>query len=124
MSDFFNEHQRALQDRFETRALADRVAGITVHSEVQEQDRLFIESRDMFFLASVDARGQPTCSYKGGAPGFVNVVDAKTIAFPNYDGNGMYLSLGTSAPAPKSACCSSISKHRTGCGCTGAPRST
>ena len=48
----------------------------------------------MFFLATADAEGRPQCSYKGGMPGFVRVLDAKTIAFPNYDGNGMYLSAG------------------------------
>ena len=48
----------------------------------------------MFFLATVDAAGQPTCSYKGGDPGFVSVIDDRTLAFPNYDGNGMYLSMG------------------------------
>jgi hypothetical protein len=48
----------------------------------------------MFFLATVNADGQPTCSYKGGEPGFVRVLDAKTLAFPSYDGNGMFLSLG------------------------------
>jgi predicted pyridoxine 5'-phosphate oxidase superfamily flavin-nucleotide-binding protein len=55
---------------------------------------VFIESLDMFFLATVDADGQPTCSYKGGDPGFVTVIDAVTLAFPNYDGNGMFLSMG------------------------------
>jgi predicted pyridoxine 5'-phosphate oxidase superfamily flavin-nucleotide-binding protein len=94
MNAFFSDHQRNLQDHFETRDLADRVAAITVHSEIDEQDRSFIESRDMFFLASVDQHGQPTCSYKGGAPGFVRVLDNQTIAFPSYDGNGMCLSLG------------------------------
>ncbi|MFN7149403.1 MAG: pyridoxamine 5'-phosphate oxidase family protein, partial [Microthrixaceae bacterium] len=54
----------------------------------------FIESRDMFFLATVDADGSPQCSYKGGAPGFVRVLDDHTIAFPSYDGNGMFLSVG------------------------------
>jgi predicted pyridoxine 5'-phosphate oxidase superfamily flavin-nucleotide-binding protein len=48
----------------------------------------------MFFLATVDPEGRPNCSYKGGDPGFVRVVDARTLAFPNYDGNGMYLSMG------------------------------
>ena len=48
----------------------------------------------MFFLATCDADGFPTCSYKGGDPGFVRVLDERTVAFPNYDGNGMYLSMG------------------------------
>jgi predicted pyridoxine 5'-phosphate oxidase superfamily flavin-nucleotide-binding protein len=45
----------------------------------------------------VDAAGQPTCSYKGGDPGFITVVNETTLAFPNYDGNGMYLSMGNVA---------------------------
>jgi predicted pyridoxine 5'-phosphate oxidase superfamily flavin-nucleotide-binding protein len=101
MDDFFHSEQRALQDRFDTRALADRVAGVTVHDEVQDDDRAFIESRDMFFLSTVDASGQPSCSYKGGEPGFVKVLDTRTVGFPSYDGNGMYFSMGNIAAAAK-----------------------
>jgi uncharacterized protein len=85
---------RALQDQFDTRRLADRVAEVTVHDRFTPEDRVFLGRLDMFFLATVDALGQPTCSYKGGDPGFVTVVDDRTLAFPNYDGNGMYLSMG------------------------------
>jgi predicted pyridoxine 5'-phosphate oxidase superfamily flavin-nucleotide-binding protein len=70
---------------------------VTVHVRFTDDDRAFIEERDMFILASVDATGQPTCSYKGGDPGFVRVVDDRTLAFPNYDGNGMNLSMGNLA---------------------------
>lgn len=101
MDSFFRAPQRALQDHFDRRALADRVASITVHDEVQEPERLFIESRDLFFLSTVDEAGQPTCSYKGGAPGLVRVVDTRTIAFPNYDGNGMFLSMGNISASGK-----------------------
>jgi hypothetical protein len=48
----------------------------------------------MFFLATADADGQPDCSYKGGDPGFVRVTGSDEIAFPSYDGNGMFRSLG------------------------------
>jgi len=65
-----------------------------VHHRFTDADREFIEGLDMFFLATVGDHGQPTCSYKGGDPGFVTVVDESTLAFPNYDGNGMYLSMG------------------------------
>jgi uncharacterized protein len=85
---------RALQDQFDTRRLADRLAEVKVHDRFTPDDRAFIERLDMFFLATVDELGQPTCSYKGGDPGFVTVVDDQTLAFPNYDGNGMYLSMG------------------------------
>lgn len=93
-SDLYSEGHRKLQDRFETRRLADRVNEVIVHSEISDEDRKFIESRDMFFLATVDDQGRPQCSYKGGDPGFVRVVDKNTIAFPCYDGNGMFLSMG------------------------------
>jgi predicted pyridoxine 5'-phosphate oxidase superfamily flavin-nucleotide-binding protein len=67
---------------------------------IAPDDRAFIERMDMFFLATADAEGHPQCSYKGGAPGFVRVLDERTVAFPNYDGNGMYLSLGNVAVNP------------------------
>lgn len=90
----YSRASRALQDRFDTRRLADRLAEVKVHGRFTPEDRAFIEGLDMFFLATVDAAGQPTCSYKGGDPGFVTVIDDRTLAFPNYDGNGMYLSMG------------------------------
>lgn len=88
---------RALQDRFDTRRLADRLAEVKVHDRFTDDDRAFIGRMDMLFLATVDATGQPTCSYKGGDPGFIRVVDERTLAFPSYDGNGMYLSMGNVA---------------------------
>ena len=87
MPTFYSDEQRALQERFQTGRMADLLEQVIVHSEVQDAERAFIESRDMFFLASVDGEGQPTCSYKGGDPGFVKVLDPGTIAFPSYDGN-------------------------------------
>jgi uncharacterized protein len=97
MSMNYSSSSRALQDRFDTRRLADRLAEVKVRDRFTPEDRQFIERMDMFFLATVDAAGQPTCSYKGGDPGFVTVLDEQTLAFPNYDGNGMYLSMGNLA---------------------------
>jgi uncharacterized protein len=94
MGSGFHDGSRSLQDRFDTRALADRIDGLLVSDTISDGDRAFIEDRDMFFLATADAEGRPTCSYKGGEPGFVRVLDPQTLAFPNYDGNGMYLSAG------------------------------
>jgi uncharacterized protein len=94
MPTLYSPAARALQDHFDTRRLADRLAEVKVHDRFTPDDRAFIERLDMFFLATVDETGQPTCSYKGGDPGFVTVVDDLTLAFPNYDGNGMYLSMG------------------------------
>lgn len=97
----FTPAQRALQDRFDSRRIADRINELLVADSLSEDDAAFIGSRDMFFLSTVDAFGQPTCSYKGGAPGFVRVLDPRTIAFPAYDGNGMFLSLGNAAATAK-----------------------
>src|SRR5438445_11101236 len=93
MSDFYHEGNRGLQDRFDTRRLADRIEERLVVDRIGEADKAFIESLDMFFLATADDAGLPNCSYKGGEPGFVRVIDEHTVAFPNYDGNGMYLSM-------------------------------
>jgi len=95
MASTYNDGSRRLQDRFDTRRLADRLDERFVQRAVIDaDDRAFIERMDMFFLASADAEGRPQCSYKGGDPGFVKVLDEHTVAFPNYDGNGMYLSMG------------------------------
>lgn len=94
MSKIYDENHRKLQAKFETEKLADAVEHIIVHEEVMDDDRAFIESRDMFFLSTIDNEGRPTVSYKGGDPGFIKVVDEKTIAFPSYDGNGMFMSMG------------------------------
>jgi predicted pyridoxine 5'-phosphate oxidase superfamily flavin-nucleotide-binding protein len=82
------------------RLLADKAEEITVHHEISADERNFIEDCDMFFLATVDPLGRPTCSYKGGDKGFVRVLDGHTIAFPLYDGNGMYLSAGNMTANP------------------------
>jgi predicted pyridoxine 5'-phosphate oxidase superfamily flavin-nucleotide-binding protein len=95
MDPTYHEGSRRWQDRFDTRRLADRLDERFVQRRVIEpDDREFIERLDMFFLATADADGRPQCSYKGGDPGFVRVLDERTVAFPNYDGNGMYLSMG------------------------------
>ena len=97
----YHEGNRAFQDQFDTRRLADRIEERIVHETIDDGDRAFIEARDMFFLATADADGMPQCSYKGGEPGFVRVLDEHTVAFPSWDGNGMYLSLGNLAANPR-----------------------
>jgi predicted pyridoxine 5'-phosphate oxidase superfamily flavin-nucleotide-binding protein len=94
MTGLYHEGARELQDRFDTRRLADRLEDVKVHATITPDDRAFIERMDMLFLATADAEGRPQCSYKGGDPGFVRVLDEHTLAFPAYDGNGMYLSAG------------------------------
>jgi uncharacterized protein len=92
--ELYHSGSRTLQDRFDTRRLADRLEEVKVSATIDAGDRAFIESVDMFFLATADAEGRPNCSYKGGEPGFVRVLDEHTLAFPGYDGNGMFVSAG------------------------------
>lgn len=91
---FYHDGSRRLQDQFDTRRVADRLNEVQVHSVFSPEDRALIESARMFFLATADALGKPDCSYKGGLPGFVRIEDERTLAFPDYNGNGMYRSLG------------------------------
>jgi predicted pyridoxine 5'-phosphate oxidase superfamily flavin-nucleotide-binding protein len=90
----YHQGMRELQDRFDTRRLADRLDERLGRSVFGDEDRSFIESRPLFFLATADAAGRPDCSYKGGAPGFVRVVEPDALEFPSYDGNGQFRSLG------------------------------
>ena len=91
----YHDGSRRLQDRFDTRRLADRIdEKLVARGTIDDDDRAFIERCDMVFVATADADGRPNCSYKGGDPGFVRVLDERTIALPSYDGNGMYLSMG------------------------------
>jgi predicted pyridoxine 5'-phosphate oxidase superfamily flavin-nucleotide-binding protein len=94
MASIYHEGNREMQERFDTRRLADRLEDRIVSDTIDPGSAGFIESVDCFFLATADEHGRPNCSYKGGDPGFVRVVDETTVAFPSYDGNGMFLSMG------------------------------
>src|SRR6185295_14939702 len=97
----YHDASRQLQDRFDTRRLADRLAEKLSRTAFTDEDRAFVASQSMFFFATADADGWPECSYKGGVPGFVRVLDAQTLAFPSYDGNGMFRSLGNVVVNPR-----------------------
>jgi uncharacterized protein YndB with AHSA1/START domain/predicted pyridoxine 5'-phosphate oxidase superfamily flavin-nucleotide-binding protein len=99
--DFFSDGHRKLQDHFGTRQLADRLGSLSVHDRLKAADAAFIARQNMFFIATTDPYGQPNCSYKGGAKGFVTVIDEQTIAFPDYNGNGMHLSTGNISETSK-----------------------
>ena len=94
MADGYHDGSRALQDRFDTRRLADRLHDMFRSKWTLEDVRPFVEAAPMFFLATADRDGHPQCSYKGGAPGFVQILAPMELCFPSYDGNGMFLSFG------------------------------
>jgi predicted pyridoxine 5'-phosphate oxidase superfamily flavin-nucleotide-binding protein len=94
MSVLFHEGNRRLQDQFESRRIADRLEEKLTRVAFSEGDRSVIESAQFFFLATADDQGRPDCSHKGGKAGFVRVIGESELAFPDYDGNGMFKSLG------------------------------
>jgi predicted pyridoxine 5'-phosphate oxidase superfamily flavin-nucleotide-binding protein len=96
----YHDGNRTLQDEFGSRALADRLEQKLTRTAFTDDDKAFIEQTIYFFLATADANGHPDCSFKGGAPGFVRVTAAAELAFPDYDGNGMFKSLGNIAVNP------------------------
>jgi hypothetical protein len=96
----YHEGNRALQDAFGSRALADRLDEKLRHDRFIDADAAFIAAQPFFFLATADAEGRPDCSFKGGPPGFARVVAPDLLVFPDYDGNGMFKSLGNIAANP------------------------
>ncbi len=90
----YHDGHRQLQDLFDSRRLADRLEQHTYRSALDDGDRAFVEGVDMFFLATSDEEGHPDCSYKGGDRGFVRVLSPNELAWPDYDGNGQFRSLG------------------------------
>jgi len=96
----YHEGSRALQDAFDSRRIADRLEQVTTRTAFSESDRAFIEGLPYFFLASADGAGWPDVSFKGGGPGFVRVTGTSELAFPDYDGNGMFKSLGNLSVNP------------------------
>src|SRR5436190_137411 len=90
----YHQGNLALQEEFGARAIAARLEQVTTRTKFTGQDKEFIESLPYFFLATADAEGRPDSSFKGGPPGFVRVTGPGELAFPDYDGNGMFKSLG------------------------------
>lgn len=97
---FYHEGQRSIQAQFGSTPLADRLEQVTHRERFTDDDKVFIEGASFFFLATADAAAQPDCSYKGGAPGFVQVPSPDLLIFPDYDGNGMFRSLGNVSVNP------------------------
>jgi uncharacterized protein len=99
----YHQGNRRLQDEFDSRRIADRLEAVTFRTAFTASDTAFVEGAIFFFLATADAEGRPDVSHKGGMPGFVRVTGPSELAFPDYDGNGMFKSLGNVAVNPNVA---------------------
>jgi predicted pyridoxine 5'-phosphate oxidase superfamily flavin-nucleotide-binding protein len=94
MTIMYHEGNRRLQDTFDSRHISDRLEEKLTRTAFTDDDKAYIEAAIFFFIATADADGRPDCSFKGGSPGFVRVTGPSQLAFPDYDGNGMFKSLG------------------------------
>jgi len=101
MTVMYHDGNRRLQDQFDSRRIADRLEEKLTRFAFSDGDRAFIEGAMFFFLATADAEGRPDCSFKGGTPGFVRITGEGELAFPDYDGNGMFKSLGNILANPE-----------------------
>jgi predicted pyridoxine 5'-phosphate oxidase superfamily flavin-nucleotide-binding protein len=99
----YHDGNRMLQDAFDSRRIADRLEEVTTRTQFTESDRAYVERMAYFFLATADGKGRPDVSFKGGGPGFVRITGPSEIAFPDYDGNGMFKSLGNLSVNPNVA---------------------
>jgi predicted pyridoxine 5'-phosphate oxidase superfamily flavin-nucleotide-binding protein len=61
----------------------------------------FVADLDMFYLGTANAEGQPYIQYRGGPPGFLKVLDEKTLAFADFGGNRQYITLGNLSENPR-----------------------
>jgi predicted pyridoxine 5'-phosphate oxidase superfamily flavin-nucleotide-binding protein len=99
----YHDGNRMLQDAFDSRRIADRLEEVTTRTQFTESDRAYVERMAYFFLATADGKGRPDVSFKGGGPGFVRITGRSEVAFPDYDGNGMFKSLGNLSVNPNVA---------------------
>jgi len=89
------EHE--LQDRFATTARASAFYQRQVLPYLNERMRAFVARQEMCFIATADAAGECDATFRAGPPGFVQVLDERTLAYPEYRGNGVMASLGNIA---------------------------
>jgi len=88
---------RAAQEANGSRELWERFKGHRVSDRFTEDEAAFIAARESFFMATVSETGWPYVQHRGGPPGFLKVLDDKTLGFADFRGNRQYISLGNIA---------------------------
>lgn len=98
----FTPSVKAVQERKGSRAAYRRMERKGGWNEaIDESLARFIAERDSFYLATATASGQPYVQHRGGRPGFLKVIDARTLAFADFKGNRQYISQGNLAENPR-----------------------
>ena len=86
------EHE--MQERLGTRQRASRFYNRQMLDRLNGDMRTFIGRQRMLFIGTADAHGECDCGIRVGDPGFVQVLDDRTLLFPDYRGNGVFASMG------------------------------
>ncbi|KEO81089.1 pyridoxamine 5'-phosphate oxidase family protein [Tumebacillus flagellatus] len=92
--------EEQLRRQFGTEEQAAKLTERLVSSQISVLFRMYIEGSEFFFLATANRAGECDCSFRGGGPGVVRVLDPRTLVFPDYPGNGLYQSLGNLVENP------------------------
>ncbi len=101
----FHPGEQAAQQRWQTADLWDSVRKERLlWDHIPELFQSRIEGAPFFFLATSAPDGRCDCSFKGGGPGLIRVLDARRFAFPDFDGNGAFMSLGNILLNPQVGC--------------------
>ncbi len=89
-----SDGERELQEHLGTRDRAERFYEDQMLGHLNTHMMEFIRRMDMAFIATSDRHGECDASFRAGKPGFLHVIDERTIAYPEYRGNGVLASLG------------------------------
>jgi len=101
----FHLGEQAAQQRWQTAELWDSARKARLlWDHIPEPFQARIEGAPFFFLATSSPDGRCDCSFKGGGPGLIRVLDARRFAFPDFDGNGAFMSLGNILLNPQVGC--------------------
>jgi len=94
-NNYFHPGEIAAQERWQTTHIWDteRRARLLM-GHIPESLHMRIQDLSFFFLATSDNNGSCDCSFKGGGPGIIRIIDDTRLAFPDYDGNGAFMSVG------------------------------
>jgi len=93
----FTPSVEAVQAANGSAGMYDRVRAHRANDQLGPAEIEFIAARDSFYLASVSETGWPYVQHRGGPPGFLRAVDARTLIFADFRGNRQYVSLGNTA---------------------------
>ncbi len=101
----FHEGELNAQHKWHTDSLWDKARKQKLlWSEIPQQYHQRIEQAPFFFLATSDLDGHCDCSFKGGGPGLIKIIDSTHFAFPDFEGNGAFMSIGNIMQNPHVGC--------------------